>query len=76
MRVLILGAGVIGVTSAWYLAKQGFEVTVVDRQATPAASTESLEVAWWPTERLPEGTRSELGSLVRRDDRRAALNVR
>ncbi|MGZ5405823.1 MAG: NUDIX hydrolase, partial [Nocardioides sp.] len=37
---------------------------VVDRGATPATSEESLEVAWWPTERLPEGTRAELTSLV------------
>ena len=39
MRVLVLGSGVIGVTSAWYLAQQGHEVTVVDRQAGPALET-------------------------------------
>ena len=39
MRVVVLGAGVIGVTSAWYLAKAGQEVTVVDRQAGPALET-------------------------------------
>ena len=32
MRVLVLGAGVVGVTAAWYLAQDGHEVTVVDRQ--------------------------------------------
>ena len=32
MKVLVLGAGVVGVTSAWYLAEAGHEVTVVDRQ--------------------------------------------
>ncbi|HCA25012.1 MAG TPA: hypothetical protein DEP32_12685, partial [Pseudomonas sp.] len=31
MQVLILGSGVIGVTSAWYLARAGHQVTVVDR---------------------------------------------
>ena len=31
MKVVVLGAGVIGVTSAWYLAQAGHEVTVVDR---------------------------------------------
>jgi D-amino-acid dehydrogenase len=31
MRVVVLGAGVVGVTTAFYLAKRGFEVTVVDR---------------------------------------------
>ena len=32
MKVLVLGSGVVGVTSAWYLAEAGHEVTVVDRQ--------------------------------------------
>ncbi|WP_024506619.1 D-amino acid dehydrogenase [Bradyrhizobium sp. ARR65] len=39
MKVLILGAGVIGVTSAYYLAKAGHSVTVVDRQAGAALET-------------------------------------
>ncbi|MEO7242411.1 MAG: D-amino acid dehydrogenase [Variovorax sp.] len=36
MKVLVLGSGVIGVTSAYYLARAGHEVTVVDRQAAAA----------------------------------------
>lgn len=32
MRVLVLGGGVIGVSTAWYLAKNGCDVTVLDRQ--------------------------------------------
>lgn len=32
MKVLVLGAGVIGTTTAWYLTQQGHEVTVVDRR--------------------------------------------
>lgn len=32
MHILVLGAGVVGTTSAWYLQKQGHQVTVVDRQ--------------------------------------------
>lgn len=39
MRILVLGSGVIGVCSAWYLARAGHEVTVVDRQAEPALET-------------------------------------
>ena len=39
MRVVVLGAGVIGVTSAWYLAQDGHEVTVIDRQSGPALET-------------------------------------
>ncbi|WP_151840284.1 D-amino acid dehydrogenase [Acinetobacter soli] len=36
MRVIVLGSGVIGVASAYYLAQQGAQVTVLDRQAGPA----------------------------------------
>ncbi len=39
MRVIVLGAGLLGVTSAYYLQQLGHEVTVIDRQATPAAET-------------------------------------
>lgn len=39
MRVVILGAGVIGVTLAYYLAEDGHEVEVVDRQGGPALET-------------------------------------
>lgn len=39
MKVIVLGSGVIGVTSAWYLAAAGHEVTVVDRQPAPALET-------------------------------------
>ncbi|MBB5878787.1 MULTISPECIES: D-amino acid dehydrogenase [unclassified Xanthomonas] len=39
MRVLVLGSGVIGTATAWYLARSGCEVTVVDRQ--PAAGLET-----------------------------------
>ncbi|AHF76858.1 D-amino acid dehydrogenase, small subunit [Sodalis praecaptivus] len=39
MQVIVLGSGVIGVTSAWYLAQQGHQVTVLDRQPGPALET-------------------------------------
>ena len=39
MRVLVLGSGVIGTTSAYYLARAGFEVVVVDRQPGSALET-------------------------------------
>jgi D-amino-acid dehydrogenase len=32
MKVLVLGAGLLGTSTAWYLARQGHEVTVVDRR--------------------------------------------
>ncbi|MBP0583125.1 D-amino acid dehydrogenase [Labrys sp. LIt4] len=39
MKVAVLGSGVIGVTSAYYLAKAGHEVVVLDRQSGPALET-------------------------------------
>src|SRR5687768_7717624 len=39
MRVLIIGAGVAGVTAAWRLLEDGHEVTVVERHPAAAAET-------------------------------------
>ena len=39
MKVLVLGAGVVGVASAWYLARAGHQVTVIDRQAAAGMET-------------------------------------
>ncbi|HVG49769.1 MAG TPA: D-amino acid dehydrogenase [Rubellimicrobium sp.] len=39
MKIVVLGAGVIGVTSAWYLSQAGHEVVVVDRQPAPGRET-------------------------------------
>lgn len=39
MKVAVLGSGVIGVTTAWYLAEAGHEVIVIDRQPAPAMET-------------------------------------
>jgi D-amino-acid dehydrogenase len=39
MKVIVLGAGLLGVTSAYFLRQQGHDVTVIDRQASPAAET-------------------------------------
>lgn len=39
MKIAVLGGGVVGVTTAYYLAKDGHEVTVVDRQPAPGLET-------------------------------------
>ena len=38
-KVIVLGAGIIGISTAWHLAEQGHEVTVVDRQSGAALET-------------------------------------
>lgn len=39
MKVVVLGAGIIGVSTAWHLLERGHEVTVVDRQPGAALET-------------------------------------
>jgi D-amino-acid dehydrogenase len=39
MKVIVLGAGIIGTASAWFLQKAGHEVTVIERQPGPAQET-------------------------------------
>src|SRR5258708_29850786 len=39
MKILVLGAGVVGVTSAWYLSKACHDVTLIDRR--PASGMET-----------------------------------
>jgi D-amino-acid dehydrogenase len=41
MRILILGAGVIGLSSAYYLSRAGHEVTITDRHPEVASETSS-----------------------------------
>src|SRR5258708_6423978 len=39
MKIVVLGAGVTGISTAWYLRQAGHDVTVVDRQHAPAMET-------------------------------------
>jgi len=39
MKVVVLGAGILGVSTAWYLLEEGHEVVVVDRQPDAALET-------------------------------------
>jgi len=39
VKIIVLGAGVVGVTSAWYLADAGHEVSVLERRAGPGLET-------------------------------------
>ena len=39
MKVAVLGAGIIGISTAWFLRQAGHEVVVVDRASGPARET-------------------------------------
>ena len=45
MKVVVLGAGIIGVSTAWHLLQRGHEVTVVDRQLDAAMETSFANAA-------------------------------
>ena len=45
MKVVVLGAGIIGVSTAWHLLQRGHEVTVVDRQPDAALETSFANAA-------------------------------
>lgn len=45
MKVLVLGAGIIGVSTAWHLLQNGHEVTLVDRQPEAASETSFANAA-------------------------------
>ncbi|WP_372523081.1 D-amino acid dehydrogenase [Sulfuricaulis sp.] len=61
MKILVLGSGVIGVASAWYLSRAGHDVTVVDRQPEPGMETSHAnggQISWgastpWATPGIP-----------------------
>src|SRR4029453_17251083 len=61
MKVLVLGAGIIGTSTAWHLQERGHEVTVVDRQPaapgeTPFANAAQISVSYcdpWPNRHAP-----------------------
>lgn len=39
MRVVVIGAGVVGLTTSWFLARQGVQVTLIDRNAHVSRET-------------------------------------
>ncbi len=68
MRVVVLGAGVVGVTTAFYLAKRGFQVTVVDRAdavASGASHANAGQLSYSFTDALAQpGMPGKLPGLV------------
>ena len=72
LRICVLGAGLIGVSSAYFLAKSGNEVTVIDRQSGPGLETSfanggqlsASQSAPWAS---PKNLRLVLTSLGKKD---------
>ena len=72
MKILVLGAGLIGVSSAWYLARSGHHVTVVERQPgvgleTSFANGGQISVSHAEPWANPHTPRRALGWLGRED---------
>lgn len=64
--VAVIGAGLIGTTTAWYLAERGFDVTVLDRREGPALETSYANGGLLtPSEADPWNAPGTLGRLLR-----------
>lgn len=65
MKVVVLGAGLAGVTTAWYLAKDGHEVVVVDREPEVAAAASYANTGIIAASRAYPWFAGELGPAMR-----------
>ena len=52
-RVVVVGAGVAGLTSAFALAARGLDVTVLERQTTPGGKIRQIPIGGWPVDSGP-----------------------
>lgn len=62
---MVLGAGLAGVTTAWYLAREGHEVVVVDREREVAAAASSSNTGIVAASRAYPWTGGEVGRAMR-----------
>src|SRR3982074_1029150 len=74
MKVIVIGAGLLGATTAYFLGKRGHEVTVIDRQAGAGRATSFAKGAL-----LTPGMRDSFGDIEviqtwRADESRAAMD--
>jgi glycine/D-amino acid oxidase-like deaminating enzyme len=64
MKILVIGSGLIGLTTAYFLKQRGHEVTVIDRRDGPARETSFANGALL-TPSMPEPSRSRNEGLPR-----------
>jgi D-amino-acid dehydrogenase len=65
LKVVVMGAGLAGVTTAWYLARAGHEVVVLDREPEVAAAASSANGGIIAASRAYPWTAGEIGRALR-----------
>ncbi|HVJ11672.1 MAG TPA: FAD-dependent oxidoreductase [Burkholderiales bacterium] len=75
MKVVVMGAGLAGVTTAWYLAKEGHEVAVLDREPEVAAAASYANTGIIAASRAYPWTAGEIGRTLRRSALRADFEL-
>jgi D-amino-acid dehydrogenase len=66
VKVVVMGAGLAGVTTAWYLAKDGHEVVVIDREPEVAAAASYANTGIIAASRAFPWSGGEVGRALRR----------
>jgi phytoene dehydrogenase-like protein len=66
VKVVVMGAGLAGVTTAWYLAKDGHEVVVIDREPEVAAAASYANGGIIAASRAFPWSGGEIGRALRR----------
>jgi D-amino-acid dehydrogenase len=75
VKVVVMGAGLAGVTTAWYLAKEGHEVAVLDREPEVAAAASYANTGIIAASRAFPWTSGEIGRTLRRSALRADFEL-
>jgi D-amino-acid dehydrogenase len=66
VKVVVMGAGLAGVTTAWYLARDGHEVVVIDREPEVAAGASYANTGIIAASRAYPWSGGEIGRALRR----------
>jgi D-amino-acid dehydrogenase len=67
VKIVVMGAGLAGVTTAWYLAKEGHQVVVIDREPDVAGGASGAATGIIAASRAYPWSAGELGSMLRLD---------